>query len=69
MSASPRSLFASLALKALIAMINKERDGEAIDRSMIKKCVDVYEKMGESGGDLQVRMYIPLVGILSSRAI
>jgi cullin 1 len=38
--------------RAVLAQINNEREGEAIDRDHLKKCIFVYEKMGE--GNLEV---------------
>ena len=34
--------------RALFELINSERDGQQIDRSLIKHCVDVYVRMGMS---------------------
>ena len=64
------------ATRAMITLINKERDGEAIDRSILKRCVDVYEKMGDPGLEVYhevrraaVPVYFPLsAGRTTSRS-
>jgi hypothetical protein len=38
--------------QAIIDLINKERDGGAVDRALLRKCVEIYEAMGE--GTLEV---------------
>jgi hypothetical protein len=38
--------------KAMIDMINAEREGVVVDRALLRKCVEVFEAMGE--GTLEV---------------
>ena len=38
--------------RAIITMINNEREGKAVDRSLLRQCVEVFEAMGE--GNLEV---------------
>ena len=38
--------------QAMIDLINKERSGSVVDRSLLRKCVEIYEAMGE--GTLEV---------------
>lgn len=55
MTAFKREVFDKIKSKvtaALIAEINRERDGQQVDRGIIKKCVEVYERSGEGNLDL-----------------
>jgi hypothetical protein len=38
--------------QAMMDLINKERDGGAVDRALLRKCVEIFEAMGE--GTLEV---------------
>lgn len=38
--------------QAMMDLINKERDGAAVDRALLRKCVEIFEAMGE--GTLEV---------------
>lgn len=40
------------ATQAIIDIINRERDGAVADRALLRKCVEIYEAMGE--GNLEV---------------
>ncbi len=38
--------------QAVVDAINRERDGAVVDRTLLRKCVEIYEAMGE--GTLEV---------------
>jgi cullin 1 len=38
--------------KAILAQINKDREGERVDTSLLKRVIDVYVEMGENALDL-----------------
>lgn len=40
-------------LEAVAGVIDKERDGELIDRSLLKKCAGVFEALGQPQHSLQ----------------
>jgi hypothetical protein len=33
-------------VRAMLAMINSEREGHVIDRALLKACVEIFETMG-----------------------